>query len=637
VFQSRAQTQFTSVNMAFLELFPKANFSTISRNSNFLKFRWVSACLSCLLVGFVSPTAKALSGGSEAESASYPWMVSLLNGEGNAPESSAFCNGVLIHPSWVLTAAHCVLERATTDFEVAFGLGSLGASGGERRRVVEMIIHPRYLFRDQQHDGDLALLRLATPVEYEPLRLLEREPDRGVAARVVGWADGGDRALSEISMDLLELGEAQQATGEGFFLDALPVYAGSSTAGICYGDSGGPLLAPEGGDFRLCGIASYVVGRCEGYAVYTNLQFYRPWMMGHVFPAFDAWRGEHGIESLWEDTDGDGYDNFLEFALLADPRLPNRPEALIAPRIQEDGRPVIRFAHRKTAGYAVEVSEDLRHWAPVDSAQVVSSEPHGDVSIDLTVASPYALDDYPNHFLRTRSFPQTNAQVIGRAAGAELYLKGDASGLTNPDTGKFEQRYLVQGLVTGKTRFNFVAPFFAPKVSWLDHATGDVLAELSSDGGPILKGDVTTEKGKVYEVVLTSVGVNAMGRFTFNYPLLLNVLTFLELDRQPVQGQLDDSSDFRGNFFSKAYQIIGPFSGETIGVTLTSNPAQGGFRPYLAIVNSDGETVVQTTGEPETETSVTFVVVTGQTYYAFATTLLQEKQGLFTLSATRRP
>lgn len=623
--------------MAFIEFFSKANYSVISRNFSFWRILGAPLCLICLCLWWAGPTAHGLSGGTDANVATYPWMASLLNGTDESPSSSAFCGGVLIHPSWVLTAAHCVVERSATDFEVAFGLEALGTSGGERRQVVEMIIHPRYLFRDQQHDGDLALLKLSSPVEREPLRLLEREPDRAAVSRVVGWADGGDRALSEISMDLLELGEAQQATGEGFFLDALPVYAGSSGAGICYGDSGGPLITPYGDEMRLCGIASYVIGRCEGYAVYTNLQFYRPWIVGHVFPAYDAWRQDHGIEALWEDEDGDGYANFLEFSLLADPLAASQPESLIKPSVQEDGRPVICFSHRTTAGYVVEVSEDLKTWVPLDSGQLVSSEPDGDAATKLTVASPFTLVERPNHFLRTRSFPQTNPNVLSRVAGTELYLKGDASGSTDPDTGVFEQRYLVEGLVNGKTRFNYTAPFFLPKVRWSDHGTGELVAELSSDGGPILKGDVTTEAGKVYEVVLTSVGLNATGRFTFNYPPLLNVLTFLELDRQPVQGQLDDSSDFRGNFFSKAYQIIGPFAGETIGVTLTSDPSQGGFRPYLAIVNSDGETVVQTTDEPETSTSVTFLVASGQTYYAFATTLLQEKQGLFTLSATRSP
>ena len=161
--------------------------------------------------------------------------------------------------------------------------------------------------------------------------------------------------------------------------------------------------------------------------------------------------------------------------------------------------------------------------------------------------------------------------------------------------------------------------------------------EASISEQPILTGEIDTVADRTYEVVLSALEADAEGYYTFHFPALLHLPQFLALDRQPAQGVLDDESDFLGNFYSKAYEILGPVTGETIGVTLISDPERGGFRPFLAVLNKDGVTVAQTQGEPETSTSVTFTVESGQTYFAFATTLLKEKQGLFTLAATRNP
>ena len=90
-------------------------------------------------------------GGVEAGPGRWPWQIVLLN-----KYREAFCGGTLIHPRWVLTAAHCVRKHLV----VRVGEHDLVVhEGSEREYVVKRsILHPQYN-RDTV-DNDVALLEL---------------------------------------------------------------------------------------------------------------------------------------------------------------------------------------------------------------------------------------------------------------------------------------------------------------------------------------------------------------------------------------------------------------------------------------------------------------------------------------------
>jgi secreted trypsin-like serine protease len=192
--------------------------------------------------------------GGEVADASYPFVATI----GSAPQD-VFCDGSLIAPSFVLTAAHCVVGEAAEHLVVVVGRTVLSSGAGEVRGVAAINIHPAYRDRAKSPPYDVAVLQLAQPITTIPPVTLVGTGDTslegaGASLTIAGWG-----SLDRYGQQVPDRMQAVQVTVVGDdpcdrqwkrrgrekgIQQALVVCTAQLHAG--FGDSGGPVFATIG-------------------------------------------------------------------------------------------------------------------------------------------------------------------------------------------------------------------------------------------------------------------------------------------------------------------------------------------------------------------------------------------------------
>ncbi|MFI1332027.1 serine protease [Streptomyces sp. NPDC020845] len=228
-------------------------------------------------------------GGHPAHTELAPWAVALASRErfGGA-RSGQFCGGVVVGPTTVLTAAHCLSREVlgvdwweVGDLRVIIGRDDLRGSGGVEMAPLRAWVNPSY--EQVGRSGDVAVLTLAQPLPrvygiamaaggdlaYQP----------GARAAVYGWGDtrGNGSYASTLRASRVRVlpdeacEEAYPGNAEGEYRSETMMCAGLPDGGrdACQGDSGGPLVARG----KLVGLVSWGSGCAEAGrpGVYTRI------------------------------------------------------------------------------------------------------------------------------------------------------------------------------------------------------------------------------------------------------------------------------------------------------------------------------------------------------------------------------
>ncbi|NXP46656.1 OVCH2 protein, partial [Heliornis fulica] len=251
-------------------------------------------------------------GGNQVKQGSHPWQVSLKR------RQKHFCGGTIVSAQWVVTAAHCVLDRNLLQY--------LSVTAGEHdlrfREYGEQTLPVKYAIKHPNFDPrrpmnyDIALLKLDGAFNFSSSVLPACLPDpgekfeAGYVCTACGWGRLNEngvlpQVLYEVNLPILNSKECSRALstlkkpiqGDTIMCAGFP--DGGKDA--CQGDSGGPLLCRrKHGAWTLAGVVSWGMGCARGWisnerkkhyergspGIFTDLTVVLSWIQENMSAAF---------------------------------------------------------------------------------------------------------------------------------------------------------------------------------------------------------------------------------------------------------------------------------------------------------------------------------------------------------------
>lgn len=239
-------------------------------------------------------------------------------------EKGALCTGSIIKEDVIMTAAHCIGDKASdhlivfaTDLIETFKRGETDKNYflQKVRRGVKVAVHENWgkEHKDNEAWGDIALIKFSgsLPTGFKPATFIASSDllTKGKVVTVAGYGVDSDVLTpvnpsnsadfkkklesGEIFCDNDDLSKAtcytEEVGGEGLlrtteievegnYNETEVVLSQSKGKAACEGDSGGPAYLKINGQYQLWGVTSRGTRGCNGYVLYTDAVAQGEWI-----------------------------------------------------------------------------------------------------------------------------------------------------------------------------------------------------------------------------------------------------------------------------------------------------------------------------------------------------------------------